>query len=156
MEMGFDAYLSKPVKPGDLFDMISRFIPPERSEGEASDEVAEDGVITDRLRGLLDVETGLSYCMDNTGLYLDVIRTYVKKNSYDTIEKKYAEEDFKDYQIAVHSVKSTSKSIGAMDMFETALGMENALKAGDMDYVKANHAALLEKYKRLLDELKDL
>ena len=156
MEMGFDAYLSKPVKPGDLFDMISRFIPPERSEGEASDEVAEDGEITERLRGLLDVETGLSYCMDNTGLYLDVIRTYVKKNSYDTIEKKYAEEDFKDYQIAVHSVKSTSKSIGAMDMFETALDMENALKAGDMDYVKANHAALLEKYKKLLDELKDL
>ena len=94
--------------------------------------------------------------MDNTGLYMDVIRTYVKKNSYDTLEEKYAEGEFKDYQIAVHSVKSTSKGIGAMDMFETALEMENALKAGDMDYVKDHHEALMADYKKLLDGLKDL
>ncbi len=154
MDMGFDAYLSKPVKPGDLFDMISRYIAPITQEQKAG--TAGEPDIPEHIHKLLDVETGLSYCMDNTGLYLDVIRTYVKKNSFDTLEEKYAEGDFKDYQIAVHSVKSTSKGIGAMDMFETTLEMENALKAGDMDYVKAHHEALMADYKKLLDELEKL
>ena len=154
METGFDAYLSKPVKPADLFDMISRYITPIAEEKPASS--VESGGIPERISKLLDTETGLSYCMDNPDLYLDVIRTYVEKNSYDTLEEKYAAGELKDYQIAVHSIKSTSKAIGAMDMYETALNMENALKSGDTDYVKENHKPLMEKYGKLIEELRKL
>ena len=155
MKMGFDDYLSKPAKPEELFGMISKFITPENENSEEK-AATDDEVMPEWLKGILDVDTGLSYCMENIGLYLDVVRTYVRKNSYDTLVEKYDGGDFKDYQIAVHSVKSTSKNIGAMDMYENALAMENALKSQDMDYVKEHHSELLEMYKGLLDELKAL
>ena len=64
------------------------------------------------------------------------------------IEDYYSAEDWKNYTIKVHALKSSSKLIGAMETAEKAQLLENAGKEEDFDYIKENHAPFMEEYMR--------
>ena len=60
----------------------------------------------------------------------------------------------KDYKILVHSVKSASKTIGAMDLFEQTKALEFAAGEENKEYVKENHEIVMEQYRQLAEKLK--
>lgn len=104
----------------------------------------------------MDYEIGLEYCAGEEDFYLEMIEAYLEEENADTIDQKYKDEDWKDYQILVHALKSTSLQIGAVDMSETAKAVELATKEGDINFVKANHEAMLEKYRTLVTGLQTI
>jgi HPt (histidine-containing phosphotransfer) domain-containing protein len=55
-----------------------------------------------------------------------------------------------DYAIQVHSIKSTSKMLGALELSETARKLELAAKDGNRDIIDADHAKMLDMYENLL------
>ncbi|MBO6214371.1 MAG: DegV family EDD domain-containing protein, partial [Lachnospiraceae bacterium] len=77
----------------------------------------------------------------------------VLKIFYDSIDQKSGElkqyrdsEDWENYTIKVHALKSSAKLVGAIALSDDALALEQAGKAGDIDYIIKNHPALMEEY----------
>ena len=71
------------------------------------------------------------------------------------ISRYYSEEDWKNYTIKVHALKSSAKLIGAMKTAEKAQLLENAGKEDDIAYIRDNHESFMKEfrgYKEKLDE----
>ena len=66
------------------------------------------------------------------------------------METLLEQEDWENYRIRAHSLKSTSKTIGALMLSEHARCLEFALKDGDTEYVKEHHRELMSEYGELL------
>ncbi len=89
----------------------------------------------------------------------DAFKT-VLKIFYDSIESKaseldgyYSTDDFKNYTIKVHALKSSCKLIGAMQTSDKAQQLENAGKEENFDYIKKNHSAFIEEYRKYKEVL---
>ncbi|MCR5098842.1 MAG: DegV family EDD domain-containing protein [Lachnospiraceae bacterium] len=95
----------------------------------------------------LDTRVGL----ENTGteeLYRSVLNMF-----YDSIEEKTAElveaieqEDWENYTIRVHALKSSARIVGAMGLGNSAEAVEKAAKASEYDFVRTHHEALIKEY----------
>ncbi|MCR4617349.1 MAG: Hpt domain-containing protein, partial [Lachnospiraceae bacterium] len=62
----------------------------------------------------------------------------------------------KDYEIKIHSLKSSANTIGALKMGEMALQLELAAKNNDTEFIQKNHAAFIDEFKNIkavLDEI---
>ena len=105
---------------------------------------------------LLDKETGLMYCGGDDEFYLEMLGEYVNGDMTADINAAYDAQDWKMYQTLVHALKGTSLTIGAVHMNQTAVEMDAANKDANIEYVQANHAALMEEYAILLASLRTL
>ena len=103
----------------------------------------------------VDVEKGLYYSQGDEEFYITLVRQFAKES--DSKKKAMAaaleSNKLKDYSIQVHSIKSTSKMIGAMSLSEDAKKLEEAAKAEDNGYVRANHEAMMNKYERVISAI---
>ena len=154
---GFDDYLSKPVNITKMEDMMRKYISAtkirvETLETESDEEDEELLKLPPYIFEIdeLEPESGIEYCGDAED-YMTAIEIYeasIKTKAAD-IEKKLAEGDIDAYVILVHSLKSTSRAIGANEMAELALHLEQAGKAGDIDEIKAMTPKFLERYRGL-------
>ena len=102
-----------------------------------------------------------SIALQNSGsesAFKSVLRIF-----YDSIESKseelegfYASENWKDYNIKVHALKSSAKLIGAMGFSRKAKLLEDASREGDAAYIREHHADFMKEflaYKEKLGEL---
>ena len=69
------------------------------------------------------------------------------KGTAKEIDGHYAEEDWKNYTIKVHALKSSARLIGAAAFGEEAQLLENAGKAEDIEYIRGHHEAFMAKYR---------
>ncbi len=79
---------------------------------------------------------------------------------YDTIQEKSEEleesfrlEDWKNYTIKIHALKSSARLVGAMGLVRDAERMEHAGKSGETDYLKEHHEELIKDYQSYLEHL---
>ena len=92
--------------------------------------------------------------MDNEEFFLEIIESYVNEDKREILEQEYEKEDWKDYQIHTHALKSTSLNIGAEKLSEHAKALEQAAKNADYQYIHEHHDEVMAEYARLLAELK--
>ncbi len=92
----------------------------------------------------------------------DTLRS-VMKIFYETISERHAEiekyykaENWQDYTIKVHALKSSSKIIGAMGLSQMARELEVAGKEGNTDYIREHHEAAMEEYLKYEGRLKEV
>ncbi len=85
----------------------------------------------------------------------------VLKIFYDSIEQKKAEiegfydsENWKDYTIKVHALKSSAKLVGALELAQDAQRMEDAGKAEDIAFIREHHESLMQAYANFREVLK--
>ena len=102
----------------------------------------------------LDVETGQRYCGGRDS-YIAILREYVRKgaDNWNSIEQMYANQDWKNYVIAVHAVKSSMLAIGAKPLSELAKKLELAGKEDNIAYILENHDTMIAEYKRLMEDV---
>ncbi len=105
-------------------------------------------------RAGIDIEQGISYCGDKEGLR-EIIGIYHSEGAKRRrqMQQFFQEQDWKNYVITVHALKSNSKGIGAVELAELALSLEMAGKGNDIDYILQNHEKLMEIHDRLLEVL---
>ena len=72
----------------------------------------------------------------------------------DEIERFYTEEDWENYTIKVHALKSSARIIGAEELAGEALELEKAGKEGNIAYIREHHAAVVEDYRGYTDRLR--
>ena len=90
----------------------------------------------------------------------DALKTVIKL-FYDSIDEKTAElkgfydsENWTDYTIKAHALKSSAKLIGAIPLSDEALNLEMAGKNNDTDYIKNNHDTFMAHYAEYKDNLR--
>ncbi len=152
MRAGFDDYLTKPIDPDLLEEILIRFLPEkkvERSKEEQDDDIelseSDSFDIPEALDILKDQENIDIFCgIENSGsaeTYLVTLKIY-----YDSMDEKAKElnsllsqEEYTNYKIRIHALKSSLRIIGAEGLGEEAQDLENAAKDGDTDYLKTHH-----------------
>ena len=151
---GFDDFIAKPIELSVLERMLRRYIPAQKQIALEEQEPlkASDGAEESETKALallssmgINIEQGISYCGDKEGLR-EIIGIYHSEGSKRSsqLQHFFEEQDWKNYVIAVHALKSNSKGIGAAEL----AGKENRI-----DYILQHHEKLMEMHDRLLDIL---
>ena len=101
------------------------------------------------MRGLeeIDISEGLKNC-GSAESYLSILKVYYESinDSSNNIETAYEDENWKDYTSYVHSLKSTSRTIGAMKLSKLALKLEEAGNNNDIVTIDNYHNELMNLY----------
>ena len=143
LQEGFTDYLSKPFQGKELEEMIRKYLPKEFLKSSLASRFP-----------FLNVEEGVVHCTGSEEFYLEILSDYVKESLESVLERAIQEEDWKSYLIQVQSLKSSSLTIGAEEVTNAAAMVEQAVKDEKLDQAKQGHAALLVKYRQLLDQIR--
>ncbi len=161
-QAGFDGFVAKPVDMVELERVLKRVLPPALVVANSNQPPKEDhsGIapddIFDRLKAIgVDTDTGMYYSQNDAEFYKTLLDQYAQESTAKkkTMEESLALGNLGDYAIQVHSIKSTSKMIGEMNLSEMAKELEEAAKRGDRAFVDKSHDAMLAVYERLLDAI---
>ncbi|MBQ9589024.1 MAG: EAL domain-containing protein [Butyrivibrio sp.] len=95
----------------------------------------------------IDISEGLKNC-GSAESYLSILKVYYESinDSSNNIETAYEDENWKDYTSYVHSLKSTSRTIGAMKLSKLALKLEEAGNNNDIVTIDNYHNELMNLY----------
>lgn len=157
LNAGFDDYLSKPVSSRQLWSTVKKHLPaglirPEEYSHEESAAPAPSAM--GRLSEFLDTESALKYCCESEELYLEIIGTYLEEDKIADITECMEKNDIDNYRILVHALKSSSRTIGANELSDKALELENAAKNRDTAFIAEHTQPVLEEYSALMEKLK--
>lgn len=124
---GFREYLTKPIDPMRLEAMMIELLPPDLVICDAS--VSGVGESEEDKKELLEI-------------YLNDI-----DHMSQTIGDLYADEDWENYTIKVHALKSTSRLVGETEIADLAEKLEHAGENGDIGFIHENNEELLSMYR---------
>lgn len=112
---------------------------------------SDEEALTDLNRAGINIGQGIAYCGDKEG-FREIIGIYYKEGLKRSrqLEQFYEEQDWKNYVITVHALKSNSRGIGANELSELALQLEMAGKENRIDYIREHHEEMLRTYELLL------
>jgi len=158
LEEGFQEYVAKPIEMTHFERILRKFIPEEKlirlddtmDVYETTEQSAEQAV-----GSLIDRCRGIQYCGGNEEDYKEVLQVYLTTGlqKIREIREKYKEEDWKNYTILVHALKSTSIGIGATRLGEMAKELEKAGKEENISYIQAHHKEVIQEYEEVLLEI---
>lgn len=159
LDEGFDDYLSKPVDVGRLEAVLLRYLPMEMqilretavqdADNTKRDETEEDeNVIISRM-------IGLQYSGGSEELYAEILQSYYTESiKYRRrLEEYFTTQNWTDYAITAHALKSTSLGIGATTLSKLAKKQEQAAKSGDSAKVAEGHEEFLKRIEEVLEEI---
>ena len=162
LQDGFADYLSKPVSGDKLENMILKYLPREKYRTESSEESSageaeqHPRVLQQLLRlyPRVDISRGVTVCGGSYDLYIDILQTYAENPEMDQLEKHLERKSAYEYQVCVHSIKSSSLSVGFSQLAAQALALENAAREEDWDFIHANHASFMDEYRLAVDAIR--
>lgn len=94
----------------------------------------------------VDYNTGINITGGILENYILILESYIEENQDKILKiEENNSKDFKSYQILFHSLKSSSKAIGADLIAEEAEKLESAAREKDMQYLEENMNLFLSK-----------
>ncbi len=122
---------------------------------ETSAESVEEGKMVSLQQGGIHTASGMQYCRDDRVFYEQMLIKFAKDAARKEaeIDGFFRQEDYENYAILVHSLKSTAKMLGADSLSEDAKAAEAAAKAHDADYIRAHHAELMDTYQQVTQHI---
>ena len=170
LSKGFNDYLTKPIDSTSLEKTLKKYIPEEKIELVRKEEAKEEPKeapapekqesteaepFSELIASGIDTEKGTANCAGDPEFYKSILKEY-KKGADEKKEnlKKYLEEDnLKDYAILIHSLKSTSATIGAMAPSKLAQALEAAANQEDKAFITENQDEFLKEYDLVLEAI---
>jgi PAS domain S-box-containing protein len=165
-EHGFQAFIPKPIDIMELDSIIRKWVRSESQEkalGEtelvtdipetaAPDKNEEDLAIN--IPGV-DTKKGIFFYGGDMDIYLPLLRSYIS-NTPEVLKKlkTVSKETLSSYVITVHGLKGTSASIGAEQIREAALNLEDMARAGNLDEVLAGNGSLIHETEIIVANIK--
>lgn len=163
LKEGFDDFLEKPIERSVLERVLRRTLSDDKFAVIRSLETMQmkkaAGEKMDWLQVLeemgLDVKKAVLYC-NGKEAYYRILQKYCQEGNRneELLEGLYQKQEWKNYTIAVHGIKSAMRSIGAVEISEIAQGLENAGKNMDIGYIMENHDQLMVAYRYLFTRMK--
>ena len=103
----------------------------------------------------LDFEQGKKRCMNDQEFYLELVREFAEESKLETLQDNYQRQDWLQYRMNVHTIKSSAAYIGAEELSQQARLLENAAKEGNQAYLVAKHIEFTLYYQKVLQGIKD-
>nr|MBP3597835.1 response regulator [Eubacterium sp.] len=170
---GFDDYLSKPIEIPSLEQMLVKYIPQhkvlaaEQAQKTASVPLEEsvENKRTEKQYDYIDLDMGLKYCGYDNEMYHEFLKIFYdgREEKGEQLKKNYSEKNWNDYVTYVHSLKSTSLSVGCVKLSELAAELEKAGKAyratrdeESLGFITGHHDELMELYDATMTEVYEL
>lgn len=166
LSKGFNDYLTKPIDSTYLEMMLKKYIPAEKIELVTEEEKAAartpavPGKSTSPLKALedsgIDTAKGIANCANDEDFYRSILKEYVSgaEQKKSDLAKFMDAKDLKNYEILIHSIKSTSATIGADVPYKLAQKLESAAKENDLGFILSNHDEFLAGYNSVLDAVR--
>ena len=95
-----------------------------------------------------DASSALLYCANDEDFLLEMLEDYINSDFLMNIKTYFEEEDWKNYTIKVHALKSTSLMVGFPELSEKAKKLQFAGEGGDIDYIKENNKEVVDDLER--------
>jgi signal transduction histidine kinase/DNA-binding response OmpR family regulator len=158
LKKGFQAFISKPIDMACLDTVIREWVRDKDRKEKYIDNANEQKTIQEfpaQLDGL-DIQKAFARFNRDTGSLLNVLRSYSVNTPpiLDSI-RNVNKDNLAAYAIEVHGIKGSGRGICAEAVGAKAEALEKAAKQGDIDFVIANNADLIETAGRLVNEIKD-
>ncbi len=178
-EEGFDGYITKPIDINYMEEMLLKHLPSElivyvdeltvdndkwqldaltsMADKTATKQVASSST-GDTFEGCLadfNIEQGIQNCGGDRGSYEEILQVYYESGErrIKEFEGFLANKDYKNYIIAVHGLKSSSASLGAMEFSERAKAHEFAGKGEEYDFIHEDFDGLISQYREVLEKI---
>ena len=160
IDAGFDDYLTKPIDPDKLEETIEAYLPKElitkvveeQSEPQASS-------IPDFVYDIeeLNVEEGRKH-FPSEEMYMDMLKIYANTvfEHIENIKALWEAKDISALAIKIHAVKSSTRSIGGIELGELAQKLETAGDNNDMDTLNAQMDDFIAAVSKLGTKLESL
>ena len=180
LSVGFHDYLSKPIDGKALEKLIRKYIPVQKlqvgaetvneigTQEQAKDEHVNEKAITEEPvnrehtdteqanEQLLDTALGLEYCGDFEDMYIEMLTMFcnLKNDKQKMITQHFEGQDWTNYTVAIHALKSTSLNVGGRRLSALAAELEKAGKQDNSEFILKNHAQVMDLYDRTVEEAK--
>ncbi|MBR6382834.1 MAG: response regulator [Lachnospiraceae bacterium] len=157
---GFEDYITKPIDSRALLDALLKYLPKDKIKIVETKQVEKpvEAVCENSFESkLIDKKVGLGYCNGDKEFYETLLSEYVSesKDKAHLIKETYENKDWNNYGIYVHSLKSTSKMIGATELSEIAAELEAAAGKEDVATIDAKQDKMCGLYEDVLKEITD-
>ena len=176
---GFDDYLSKPIDLSKLEELLVKYLPggliksddasgeddeyevfdfapAGEDDGSTEDENKEAGCLTKLREEGFNTQAGIAYCAGDEDFYIEMLQTFAGdyEEKSKAIKADFEKKDIADYQIRVHALKSTAKTIGADELSALALAQETAAKEQDTEAIEKDAGRLLSMYSDVVGKIR--
>ncbi|MCR4896229.1 MAG: response regulator [Lachnospiraceae bacterium] len=173
LRLGYDNYLAKPLDGVKLEAMIQSYLPDEKIifvDGEEAEEEltpvreesAENAEQSEELARIscimgIEAEKGVETA-GGEDAYLLICRNFrdTAKMRIGMIREAFEKEDYENYTIHVHALKSSARLIGAFELSAEALELETAGREGETDLIRERTAGIIEKYEWFYEKLDEV
>ncbi len=169
LDAGFNDYLSKPIDPAALGNIIEKYLPERLRIPVYS--TADNIVVTEKADAkpaqkpleikapfppdnIFTPSKGLLYAGGSEEVYREILDIYAKEGREKLvyIRELFEKKEWKKYIVEIHSLKSTSLTIGAVPLSEAAKTLEQAGKSENYALIEEKNDELLEHYSKVLDK----
>ena len=154
LDKGFQDFIAKPLDRKELGELLTRWIPEDRRQAGCSEEVC--GSLNPdafQIEGI-DMSAAMRYYSGDEAGFVALLELYYMEGQRKIpLLQKLANTNLPDYQTEMHALKSSSASIGAVDISEMARAQENAAAQGDKSLIDRQLPLLLETYEELLERI---
>ena len=158
LKSGFTDYLSKPVNPDKLEELIRKYLPDSLIEKTSEIEIQPEekpNLDTKNIKGI-DIKKALENCGERELLDKMFCQFHDSINQKSSeLENYLKENDFENYRIKIHALKSTARLIGALSLSEKAELLEHAADSGNIQFIKEHNPSVMVMYREYLENLKD-
>ena len=162
LEEGFTDYLSKPIEPSVLEQQIRKYLPDSYIMASKKEPPRMVSYGADGEMNLVDItEIRMQKALEYSASGIDGVKENMAMFAESAAENIAAmqtdlkNEDYENYTIHVHALKSTALLIGAEDLSERAKSLEMAGHNGEISYIRENAEELLKDYAALSEKIKE-
>lgn len=182
LEVGFQDFIPKPIDKKHLYRTLAKWIPEEKrkappapgeqsgSENESGDRRAdwnmnepaggqtgkpEPESLTEIVIEGIDAAGAMQHHSGSLDDYQELLQLYCLegKRKLPLIKELFENQNYHDYEIEVHGLKSASANVGAMRLSAMAKEHEMAAGRGDSDFVLTHFGELYEAYDEQLTHI---
>ncbi len=157
---GMDDFCPKPIELKDITAKLHKWLPEDKiipvSAEQASADEKEKAYLQPEVNiPGLDTKTAIDR-LGSADLFMTVLKEYFGAidKKHEVIKKHFDSGSIHDYTVEVHSLKSTSRQIGAMELADLAAELEQAGNEGNITLIKEKTAGMLEQYLTMKDILR--
>jgi CheY-like chemotaxis protein/HPt (histidine-containing phosphotransfer) domain-containing protein len=158
LDHGFQAFLSKPIDPSKLAEVLNKWVKDARREVRPDSPLRRWNDVPPLRPSImpvhavegLNITEGVRRC-GSEAMFLDVLRSYAV-NTPQLLEqmRRLAETDLAEYGVIAHGIKGASRGVGANALGDMAQDLEHAVKNNDWRKAREGFPPFLEAAEKLL------
>lgn len=147
LKEGFSDYITKPIKPKELEQLLGRYLGWESGEEEAKTVPVEIFHVLEQ--GEINVTDGLQFADGDVEFYRNLLEMFIKE--YEEKREKIHTTDIDEYFVTqVHGIKGEARGIGAERLGNLFEELEEAAKQGNSRQVEELLPKAIEEWERIV------